>query len=46
MLVRGKKLCDDPLAGMPVAAKDWPWSSWSFYATGEVGLVPIDVVLS
>lgn len=22
--------------------KDWPWSSWSFYANGEVGLVPID----
>jgi putative transposase len=24
--------------------KDWPWSSWSFYAKGEAGLVPIDVV--
>jgi putative transposase len=22
--------------------KDWPWSSWSFYAQGEAGLVPID----
>ena len=24
--------------------KDWPWSSWSFYAVGEEGLVPIDPV--
>jgi len=24
--------------------KDWPWSSWSFYAKGAVGLVPIDPV--
>ncbi len=24
--------------------KDWPWSSWSFYAKGEAGLVPIDAV--
>ena|SRR5215469_9068228 len=24
--------------------KDWPWSSWLFYAKGEVGLVPIDPV--
>jgi REP-associated tyrosine transposase len=24
--------------------KDWPWSSWSFYAKGEAGLVPIDLV--
>ncbi len=24
--------------------KDWPWSSWSFYEKGEVGLVPIDPV--
>ena len=22
--------------------KDWPWSSWSFYARGEDGLVTID----
>jgi len=22
--------------------KDWPWSSWSFYARGEAGLAPID----
>ena len=21
---------------------EWPWSSWSFYAKGEAGLVPID----
>jgi putative transposase len=27
------------LVGHP---KDWPWSSWSFYAKGEAGLVPID----
>jgi putative transposase len=20
--------------------KDWPWSSWSFYAKGGVGLLP------
>lgn len=24
--------------------KDWVWSSWSFYARGEAGLVPIDPV--
>jgi putative transposase len=24
--------------------KDWPWSRWSFYAKGNVGLVPIDAV--
>jgi len=24
--------------------KDWPWSSWSFYAKGEAGLVKIDPV--
>jgi putative transposase len=24
--------------------KDWPWSSWSFYANGEAGLVTIDPV--
>jgi putative transposase len=22
--------------------KDWPWSSWSYYATGEQGLITID----
>ena len=25
--------------------KDWAWSSWSFYANGEVGLVQIDPIL-
>ena len=24
--------------------KEWPWSSWSFYAKGEAGLIGIDVV--
>lgn len=24
--------------------KDWPWSSFSFYASGEAGLIPIDAV--
>jgi putative transposase len=24
--------------------KDWPWSSWSFHAKGEAGLIPIDPV--
>jgi hypothetical protein len=24
--------------------KDWPWSSFSFYAKDEAGLVEIDVV--
>jgi hypothetical protein len=23
--------------------KEWPWSSWSFYAKGEPGLIRIDV---
>ncbi len=31
-----RKLVDHP--------KDWRWSSWSFYAKGEAGLVPIDSV--
>ncbi len=31
-----RKLADHP--------KDWPWSSWSFYAKGDVGLLPIDPV--
>ncbi len=22
--------------------KDWPWSSWSHYAKGELGLIAID----
>jgi hypothetical protein len=25
--------------------KDWPWSSWSDYMRGEVGLIEIDAVL-
>jgi len=29
-----RKLVDHP--------KDWPWSSWGFYAKGEAGLVKID----
>jgi len=24
--------------------KDWPWSTWSFYARGKAGLLPIDAV--
>jgi putative transposase len=24
--------------------KDWPWSSWSFYAQGKAGLLPVDPV--
>jgi len=24
--------------------KDWPWSSWSYYETGECGLVQIDTL--
>ena len=27
-----------------VHPKDWPWSSWSFYAKGDAGLVQIDAV--
>ena len=27
------------LAGQP---KDWPWSSWSYYATGKEGLLKVD----
>jgi putative transposase len=23
---------------------DWLWSSWSYYATGKAGLVPVDPV--
>ena len=32
------------LRGLVAHPKDWPWSSWSFYANGEQGLVPIDPV--
>jgi putative transposase len=28
--------------GLVQNPKDWPWSSWSYYATGEQGLVRID----
>jgi putative transposase len=31
-----KKLVEHP--------KDWPWSSWSFYETGEIGLVTLDPI--
>ena len=30
--------------GLVLDPKDWPWSSFRFYATGKEGLVPIDVV--
>jgi len=32
------------IRGLVKHPKDWPWSSWSFYAKGEAGLVRIDVV--
>ena len=28
--------------GLVVHPKDWPWSSWAFYATGVQGVVKID----
>jgi putative transposase len=28
--------------GLVTHPKDWPWSSWSFYATSEQGVVKID----
>ena len=31
-------------SGLVTDAKDWPWSSYGFYARGEVGLVRIDPV--
>jgi len=35
----------NPVArGLVDHPKDWPWSSWSFCAKGELGLVGIDVV--
>jgi putative transposase len=30
--------------GIVKHAKDWPWSSWAFYHSGESGLVSIDPV--
>ena len=30
--------------GLVEHPKDWPWSSWGFYRTGEAGLVRIDLV--
>jgi REP-associated tyrosine transposase len=32
------------LRGLVKHPKDWPWSSWAFYAKGEAGLVKIDPV--
>jgi len=35
----------NPLAlGLVNHPKDWPWSSWQFYAVAEPGLVGIDIV--
>jgi putative transposase len=31
-------------SGLVTDAKDWPWSSYGFYARSEVGLVPINPV--
>jgi putative transposase len=31
------------IRGLVKHPKDWPWSSWSFYEKGEVGLVRVDV---
>jgi len=31
-------------SGLVTDAKDWPWSSYGFYARGEVGLASIDPV--
>ena len=31
--------------GVVKHAKDWPWSSWAFYHSGECGLVSIDPVV-
>jgi hypothetical protein len=30
--------------GLVKHPKDWPWSSFSFYAKGEAGLVEVDLV--
>ena len=30
--------------GLVEDPKDWPWSSWSFYAKDEAGLIGIDIV--
>ena len=30
------------IRGLVQHPKDWPWSSWSFYDTGKVGLIRID----
>jgi putative transposase len=30
--------------GLVKHPKDWPWSSWSFYALGKPGLVGIDMI--
>jgi putative transposase len=31
------------IRGLVKDPMDWPWSSWSFYEKGEVGLVRVDV---
>jgi hypothetical protein len=30
--------------GLVKHPREWPWSSWSFYECGEVGLIEMDVV--
>jgi len=30
--------------GLVKHPKDWPWSSFSFYAKGEAGLAEIDLI--
>jgi|ERR1051325_5426366 putative transposase len=34
------------IRGLVQHPKDWPWSSWGVYATGETGLAPIDPIES
>ena len=33
------------IRGLVKHPQDWPWSSWSFYAKGEPGLVRMDVAM-
>jgi len=39
----GVKLANPVIRGLVKHPKDWPWSSWSFYEKGEVGLIRVDV---
>jgi hypothetical protein len=39
----GVKFANPVIRGLVKHPRDWPWSRWSFYEKGEVGLIRVDV---